>query len=199
DLGFPARVLVLRFRRRKMGERVKGTVKWFNVTKGFGFISPDDGGEDLFVHQSAIKSDGYRSLNENDAVEFEIITGDDGRTKASDVTAPGGGALSGGSRPGEGGGDRGGRGGYGGGGGGAAAVSATSAARRATSPGTAPRAAAAAATEAVAAVAVAAAVAAASPAASPATSPASAPTRPTRRHSSSDLSAPFTLAPLPTS
>uniref|UniRef100_A0A452Z538 Glycine-rich protein 2 n=1 Tax=Aegilops tauschii subsp. strangulata TaxID=200361 RepID=A0A452Z538_AEGTS len=113
-----ARVLVLRFRRRKMGERVKGTVKWFNVTKGFGFISPDDGGEDLFVHQSAIKSDGYRSLNENDAVEFEIITGDDGRTKASDVTAPGGGALSGGSRPGEGGGDRGGRGGYGGGGGG---------------------------------------------------------------------------------
>uniref|UniRef100_A0A452Z558 Glycine-rich protein 2 n=1 Tax=Aegilops tauschii subsp. strangulata TaxID=200361 RepID=A0A452Z558_AEGTS len=115
---FPARVLVLRFRRRKMGERVKGTVKWFNVTKGFGFISPDDGGEDLFVHQSAIKSDGYRSLNENDAVEFEIITGDDGRTKASDVTAPGGGALSGGSRPGEGGGDRGGRGGYGGGGGG---------------------------------------------------------------------------------
>uniref|UniRef100_A0A452Z550 Uncharacterized protein n=1 Tax=Aegilops tauschii subsp. strangulata TaxID=200361 RepID=A0A452Z550_AEGTS len=118
DLGFPARVLVLRFRRRKMGERVKGTVKWFNVTKGFGFISPDDGGEDLFVHQSAIKSDGYRSLNENDAVEFEIITGDDGRTKASDVTAPGGGALSGGSRPGEGGGDRGGRGGYGGGGGG---------------------------------------------------------------------------------
>uniref|UniRef100_A0A3B5YZG7 Uncharacterized protein n=1 Tax=Triticum aestivum TaxID=4565 RepID=A0A3B5YZG7_WHEAT len=101
-----------------MGERVKGTVKWFNVTKGFGFISPDDGGEDLFVHQSSIKSDGYRSLNENDAVEFEIITGDDGRTKANDVTAPGGGALSGGSRPVEGGGDRGGRGGYGGGGGG---------------------------------------------------------------------------------
>ncbi|VAH19321.1 unnamed protein product [Triticum turgidum subsp. durum] len=88
-----------------MGERVKGTVKWFNVTKGFGFISPDDGGEDLFVHQSSIKSDGYRSLNENDAVEFEIITGDDGRTKANDVTAPGGGALSGGSRPVEGGGD----------------------------------------------------------------------------------------------
>ncbi|VAH07541.1 unnamed protein product [Triticum turgidum subsp. durum] len=164
-----------------MGERVKGTVKWFNVTKGFGFISPEDGSEDLFVHQSAIKSDGYRSLNENDTVEFEVITGDDGRTKASDVTAPGGGALSGGSRPGDGGGDRGGR----------------------TSPGTAPRAvvvaAAAAATEAVVAVAAAAAVAAASPAASPATSPASAPTRPTRRHSSSDLSAPFTLAPLPTS
>ncbi|VAH07548.1 unnamed protein product [Triticum turgidum subsp. durum] len=99
-----------------MGERVKGTVKWFNVTKGFGFISPEDGSEDLFVHQSAIKSDGYRSLNENDTVEFEVITGDDGRTKASDVTAPGGGALSGGSRPGDGGGDRGGRGGYGGGG-----------------------------------------------------------------------------------
>lgn len=108
-----------------MSERVKGTVKWFNVSKGFGFISPEDGGEDLFVHQSAIKSDGYRSLNEGDTVEFSIESGDDGRTKAADVTAPGGGSLPGGPRPSEGGGggygDRGGRsygggGGYGGGG-----------------------------------------------------------------------------------
>ncbi|XP_040382490.1 glycine-rich protein 2-like [Oryza brachyantha] len=94
-------------------ERVKGTVKWFDATKGFGFITPDDGGEDLFVHQSSLKSDGYRSLNDGDTVEFSIGSGNDGRTKAVDVTAPGGGALTGGSRPG-GGGDR----GYGGGGGG---------------------------------------------------------------------------------
>ncbi|XP_062218964.1 glycine-rich protein 2-like [Phragmites australis] len=101
-------------------ERVKGTVKWFNTTKGFGFITPDDGSEDLFVHQSSIKSDGYRSLNDGDTVEFVVSSGDDGRTKAVDVTAPGGAALAGGPRPD--GGDRGGYGGgvgrYGGGGGG---------------------------------------------------------------------------------
>ncbi|CAO2045690.1 unnamed protein product [Urochloa humidicola] len=67
-------------------ERVKGTVKWFNPTKGFGFITPEDGSEDLFVHQSSIKSDGYRSLNEGDTVEFAVGSGDDGRTKAVDVT-----------------------------------------------------------------------------------------------------------------
>ncbi|KAK3154030.1 hypothetical protein QOZ80_2BG0184930 [Eleusine coracana subsp. coracana] len=93
------------------GGRVKGTVKWFNSTKGFGFITPEDGREDLFVHQSSLKSDGYRSLNDGDVVEFEVSSGSDGRPKAIDVTAPGGGALQGGSRPD--GGDR----GYGGGGG----------------------------------------------------------------------------------
>ncbi|KAI4996131.1 hypothetical protein ZWY2020_041272 [Hordeum vulgare] len=76
---------------------VKGTVKWFNITKGFGFISPEDGNDDLFVHQSSIKADGYRNLNEKDIVEFDVITSDDGRTKAANVTAPGGGALAGGS------------------------------------------------------------------------------------------------------
>ncbi|KAI3914532.1 hypothetical protein MKX01_003252 [Papaver californicum] len=64
-------------------EKSAGTVKWFNGQKGFGFITPDDGGEDLFFHQSSIKSDGYRSLSENEQVEFEIETGDDGRTKAT--------------------------------------------------------------------------------------------------------------------
>ena len=49
-----------------------GTVKWFNDAKGFGFISPDEGGDDLFAHFSEIQSSGYRSLKENDRVQFEI-------------------------------------------------------------------------------------------------------------------------------
>ncbi|OEL28647.1 Glycine-rich protein 2, partial [Dichanthelium oligosanthes] len=100
------------------GDRATGTVKWFNVTKGFGFITPDDGGEDLFVHQSSLKSDGYRSVKEGEAVEFTVGADNDGRAKALDVSAPGGGALAGGERPdgGNGGGRYGGGGGYGGGG-----------------------------------------------------------------------------------
>jgi cold shock protein len=48
----------------------QGTVKWFNANKGYGFIVPDDGTADLFVHQSAIRADGYRSLQDNQRVEF---------------------------------------------------------------------------------------------------------------------------------
>ncbi len=55
-----------------------GTVKWFNNTKGYGFIAPDDGGEDVFVHHSAIKMEGYRKLVEGQKVEFEVTTGPKG-------------------------------------------------------------------------------------------------------------------------
>ena len=64
----------------------EGTVKWFNADKGYGFISPDDGGEDLFVHFSAIQSDGYKTLDEGQKVGFEVTQGQKG-PQASDVRA----------------------------------------------------------------------------------------------------------------
>ena len=56
---------------------VKGTVKWFNATKGYGFISTEEG-EDVFVHYSAIESDGFKTLEEGQDVEFEIVEGEKG-------------------------------------------------------------------------------------------------------------------------
>jgi CspA family cold shock protein len=56
----------------------QGTVKWFNAEKGYGFIAPDDGTADVFVHYSAIQSSGYRSLDEEQRVEFEVTQGQKG-------------------------------------------------------------------------------------------------------------------------
>jgi CspA family cold shock protein len=55
-----------------------GTVKWFNDAKGFGFITPDEGGQDVFAHFSAIKSEGFKTLKENQKVSFEVVNGPKG-------------------------------------------------------------------------------------------------------------------------
>ncbi|MEO5365584.1 MAG: cold-shock protein [Magnetococcus sp. WYHC-3] len=67
-----------------MAERVTGTVKWFNESKGFGFITPDDGSKDVFVHFSAIVGSGFKNLTEGQKVEFGIGQGEKG-PKAENV------------------------------------------------------------------------------------------------------------------
>jgi cold shock protein len=62
-----------------------GTVKWFNTTKGYGFIAPDDGGKDVFVHISAVERAGLKSLNDNQKIAYELQAGRDGRSSASDL------------------------------------------------------------------------------------------------------------------
>jgi protein lin-28 len=115
------------------GDKARGVVKWFDAKKGFGFITPEDGSVDLFVHHSSIHATGFRSLGDGESVEFDVVSEPNGKTKAINVTGPDGGYVQGSPRRmddygggggggGYGGGNRGGGGGrgggYGGGGGG---------------------------------------------------------------------------------
>ena len=63
----------------------KGIVKWFNASKGFGFIQPEGGGKDVFVHVTAVREAGLETLDENQKVEFEMVDGRDGRQCAGDL------------------------------------------------------------------------------------------------------------------
>lgn len=62
-----------------------GTVKWFNTTKGFGFIAPETGGKDVFVHISAVERSGLTGLSDNQKVEFDVQSGRDGRESAENL------------------------------------------------------------------------------------------------------------------
>ena len=77
------------------GQIFSGSVKWFDSVKGFGFVMPDDGSADLFVHQTAIYKDGFRSLAEGEKVEYKVMTKDNGRMQAVDVTGPDGSYVQG--------------------------------------------------------------------------------------------------------
>lgn len=64
-----------------------GTVKWFNATKGYGFIQPSDGSKDVFVHVSAVERAGLGTLNEGQKIEYELVHGKDGKTSAGNLKA----------------------------------------------------------------------------------------------------------------
>jgi CspA family cold shock protein len=66
-------------------EMATGTVKWFNATKGYGFIAPQGGGGDVFVHISAVEKAGLSTLNENQKVEYEVVTGRNGKSSAENL------------------------------------------------------------------------------------------------------------------
>lgn len=66
-----------------MAQRIQGQVKWFSNEKGYGFITPENGSSDVFVHYSAIQGNGYRSLQEKATVEFEVVEGPKGKQAAA--------------------------------------------------------------------------------------------------------------------
>jgi CspA family cold shock protein len=73
--------------RREQSNMSTGKVKWFNESKGYGFIEPDGGGRDVFVHYSAIQGEGYKTLSEGQLVEFEITQGEKGPQAANVMKA----------------------------------------------------------------------------------------------------------------
>jgi CspA family cold shock protein len=70
---------------KEHGTMPNGTVKWFNTTKGYGFIAPEEGGKDVFVHISAVQRSGMTGLADNQKVSFELQEGRDGRQLAADI------------------------------------------------------------------------------------------------------------------
>ncbi|SPF76731.1 Cold shock protein CspA [Aliiroseovarius pelagivivens] len=72
-----------------MSDKETGTVKWFNTTKGYGFIAPDNGGKDVFVHISAVERSGLTGLADNTKVAYELQEGRDGRQSAIDLEVQG--------------------------------------------------------------------------------------------------------------
>jgi len=81
------------------GKKHLGECKWFNSKKGFGFITPKDGSEDVFVHQTAIRSEGFRSLAEKEPVEYEVAKDDKNRLKAINVSGVNGANVQGAPKP----------------------------------------------------------------------------------------------------
>ena len=82
--GGPQRSLCPAGPKKEKPGMAQGTVKWFNPDKGYGFISREDG-DDLFVHYSEIQMDGFKTLDEGQAVEFDVTTGQNGKLQASNV------------------------------------------------------------------------------------------------------------------